>query len=769
MSNGLRIIGVKILQGCPPRIRKTLHEGELYLLYNDYEEDKSNPYNLKKSKDIPKVAEELYNVKDAQGNDIKVNISAIVGKNGDGKSSLVEVVLRILNNFAYIVGSEGMKQNLRCVENLQAILYYEINNDLYALSSEGEYSTLRMWKNGKQIDYSFDNLFYTTVINYSIYAYNSRLYEGEDNNDVDPGSWIDSLFHKNDEHQIPVVLNPMRQDGNIDINNEEYLAKQRLLTLFTIALPDDEIRKINDHLKAIGYKFTLEKEPKLIKKSIREYYHNTKNILYPLGTFEQMYQSAKDIMDRKAQQSAQPSIENESMLGYLTSFCRDFRMLFLTHKHFFEVATKAIEKEEVERATDLSTLAAYLRDFISWGYSSINNEDVQFFINLFLNTECKKYNYAFLYRLIVILKIWDTMEIEESELFNNDIDTAITDPANPQYAAQLYCCYKVISILDTYKPFTEHSHIYDSSINLLINSFTNNIELRELKNDAKEVLSLNDYRSLKLTQTLNYLRYISKFPQYEYYGADVEQDFVRHELKDDEDVANDYDKVNQYYISFDDLNKEIVKFNGKITSREAIKFLPPPIFDGGIVIENDEGETFDFMSLSSGMLQKLNTVGALMYHLRNLNDIIQGNIQYKNINVIFEEVELYFHPEYQREFVNYVLEMIHRSSLGNIDSINICFVTHSPFILSDMLRNNTLYLNNGYSVNFDDETFGANLYDLMVNSFFLKDNAMGQFASKKIENIISRYNVEETSISNEEKMLVGDIFIRNYLNGSQVQ
>ena len=104
MSNGLRIIGVKILRGCPPRIRKALHKGELYLLYNDYEEDKCDPYNLKKSKGVPKVAEKLYNVKDAQGNNIKVNISAIVGKNGDGKSSLVGDIDIFIRN--YLNGSQ---------------------------------------------------------------------------------------------------------------------------------------------------------------------------------------------------------------------------------------------------------------------------------------------------------------------------------------------------------------------------------------------------------------------------------------------------------------------------------------------------------------------------------------------------------------------------------------------------------------------------------------------------------------------------------------
>lgn len=776
MANGLRIIGVRILEGCPSYLRKVLQEGELYLLYNDYEGDPDNIYTLKKiDGEVSDTALHLYNQVDAEGHPIKVNVCAVVGKNGDGKSSLIEVVLRILNNFAFQVGFRVDQESLNMVENLRAILYYEIDDDLYAISSETEYSTVNFWKNGRAIlninqewndakrkvylkQYNLDVLFYTTVINYSIYSYNSQVFAGENEGQE---CWIDSLFHKNDEYQTPVVLNPMRTNGNININNEEYLSRQRLLSLLAKSLPNDEIRIISETQKAVGFKFSMEEESKLIKTSIRKYYNDIKNVHSPLSSFEEMHQLAStDLKEDKG---------IKSTLEYFEEFCKDFKDIFTRYSSFFAIASETIQKEEAPETTDLNTLAIYLTNFKDWKYTDDKQGYFQFFIDVFTDKDYKGFNYAFLYRLMVILKIWNVLKEEKTNFFNNEIDDALENRQEPKYAAQLYCCYKILSILTTYKPYIDHSHVYDSSISLLINSIGNNIGLRDLGDDVKDVLTQNDYRTLKLHQSLNYLDYISKFPDTIYYGAEkTVKVVIEGNVK-----AKDYGKskqIIQYFVTLDQLNEYIKRYKEKVLSKEVVQYLPPPIFIGDIIIENDKRERFPYSSLSSGQLQKWNTVGALMYHLRNLNDEPQEAtlIHYKHINVIFEEVELYFHPEYQREFVSYVLGMIHRSTLPNIESINICFVTHSPFILSDILRNNTLYLENGLpKTDKKEETFGANLYDLMVNSFFLYDNAMGKYSSDKIMRIISKFN-EVGEVSEEEKSLIGDILIRNYLNGRKL-
>lgn len=773
MTNGFRIIGVRVLEGCPQYIRKALHEGELYLLYNDFTEDEQNMYTLKKIVGrLSNTACQLYNQVDAsEEHEIHVNVSAIVGKNGDGKSSLVEIVLRILNNFACQTGFLMDQRSLRMIKNLRAILYYEIDDDLYAISSEGEHSTVNLWKNGQRIlninpkwddemrkrylkRTHINDLFYTTVINYSIYAYNSKLLKGET---IGEGSWIDALFHKNDEYQTSVVLNPMRTDGNIDINNEEYLSRQRLLSLMVNALPEDEILKINDQQKAVGYNFSIEKESKLINKSIIYYFHSVSKDYLSWDTVDSVI---------NGEYTDQQGINN-----MVSHFC-DFFEWFITkvqenEQLFLLLQDMEIIKDDHNKHTDWHN---YLDFFANWtekhytevGKFAIFKDKIKRISRSFIAWM----NYSQVYRILLIIRIWEHFTQELPDLFSTSLNETISNRQIPDNAAKLYLVYKIIEITSRYSPYNSRSYIRDNSYETAVNKYDKVLAFKTLDRDIDVILHTNDYITLKLRQSLHYLQFVIKFPNGILYGA--EEPVADYAHNGEEDDFEQYKKTKQYFISFQQLNDNIKKFKGKVLSKDVIQFLPPPIFIGDIIIENTQGEQFPYSSLSSGQLQKWNTVGALMYHLRNLNDEPEGEylIHYKHINLILEEVELYFHPEFQREFVSYVLEMIHRSSLPNIDSINICFVTHSPFILSDILRNNTLYLENGHSVNkrYKEETFGANLYDLMVNSFFLQDNAMGQFASEKIKEIIIKYNTQGV-VPSEEKKLVGDTIIRNYLNG----
>ena len=264
-----------------------------------------------------------------------------------------------------------------------------------------------------------------------------------------------------------------------------------------------------------------------------------------------------------------------------------------------------------------------------------------------------------------------------------------------------------------------------------------------MKDDIKTILSTDDYTTLKLRQALNYIKYTGD----DYYNA-----------KDD--VVED---SKCKFLTFEDLKGIIEKETQFDGARSIIQLLPPPIFNGHIVIEAD-GERFFMTSMSSGEMQMVNTTGSLLYHLRNLDDKLKGDdkINYKNILVILEEVELYFHPEYQKKYVKYLRDQITNLNLQNIDNINIVFVTHSPFILTDILKMNSLYLEKGEPQQCDDESFAGNLYDLMHNSFFLRQNAMGDFAAEYVTKLVDRKNAGEI-LSDDETEIIGDNILRSYL------
>ncbi|KPH14463.1 hypothetical protein [Chryseobacterium sp. ERMR1:04] len=175
-----------------------------------------------------------------------------------------------------------------------------------------------------------------------------------------------------------------------------------------------------------------------------------------------------------------------------------------------------------------------------------------------------------------------------------------------------------------------------------------------------------------------------------------------------------------------------------------LDMLPPSIFKIKLHLTND----IEFSQLSSGEKQMISTINSILYHLNNLYSVKQkeGKIKYYNFNLILEEIELYFHPEYQKSFIKRILNGIKTLNFSGVN-INILFITHSPFILSDIPKQNVLFLeanlpnNKSITKNFNEmNTFGANITDLLADSFFIEDGLIGNFAKDRIEEIISWLN-----------------------------
>ena len=158
--------------------------------------------------------------------------------------------------------------------------------------------------------------------------------------------------------------------------------------------------------------------------------------------------------------------------------------------------------------------------------------------------------------------------------------------------------------------------------------------------------------------------------------------------------------------------------------------------------------------MSSGEQQMLYSLSYVVYHMKNAasNQNIQSGIPYRNINLLFDEAELYYHPEYQRQFIDKLLGILKRSHLENeIDSINITIVTHSPFILSDIPNSNILALKEGKRESFKTNTLGANIYDLLNNQFFM-DSAIGSHVEEIIKEIIKDYYLFQEDDSKKEEI-----------------
>ena len=169
--------------------------------------------------------------------------------------------------------------------------------------------------------------------------------------------------------------------------------------------------------------------------------------------------------------------------------------------------------------------------------------------------------------------------------------------------------------------------------------------------------------------------------------------------------------------------------------------LPPPFFDFNLGIEDDKGQVVPFTGLSTGERQATYVISNMMYHLVNINSAWNDrgsshDVKYHYVNMMLDEVELYFHPDLQRRFIDMVLSAIRSVELPEIYGLNITLVTHSPFVISDLPDTNIMYLGRDYVRR---RTFGANIYDLLDNTFFM-DESIGELAKKRIEQFVMNYN-----------------------------
>lgn len=161
--------------------------------------------------------------------------------------------------------------------------------------------------------------------------------------------------------------------------------------------------------------------------------------------------------------------------------------------------------------------------------------------------------------------------------------------------------------------------------------------------------------------------------------------------------------------------------------------------------------SFSFPDLSSGELGFL-TLFSRFYSLVDNLQIGSPDLL-NNLLILIDEGDLYFHPKWQVLFLNYINEVLPLIFPGR--NIQLIISSHSPFIASDLPGNNLLLLRKGHSedkLSFSEtsalnkcvinpntiETFGANIHELLSDSFFLEGAHIGELAKKLIYKIVDQ-------------------------------
>lgn len=101
--------------------------------------------------------------------------------------------------------------------------------------------------------------------------------------------------------------------------------------------------------------------------------------------------------------------------------------------------------------------------------------------------------------------------------------------------------------------------------------------------------------------------------------------------------------------------------------------------------------------------------------------------------------------------------------------IQVLIATHSPIILSDIPKQNTVAMRRGADgtaiIVENEETFAANVFSLFKNSFFINEAGVGEFAFKKLEWIINQIH---NGLSSKDTILknitaIGDPYLKDKL------
>jgi AAA15 family ATPase/GTPase len=126
--------------------------------------------------------------------------------------------------------------------------------------------------------------------------------------------------------------------------------------------------------------------------------------------------------------------------------------------------------------------------------------------------------------------------------------------------------------------------------------------------------------------------------------------------------------------------------------------------------------------------------------------------------ILIDEAESGFHLQWQKEYVNDIIEFIPKTLIFNTadeklyPKIQLIFTTHSTLTLSDIPNTHISYIRTrdkkAYVLKGEEKpnkSFGANVHTLMSDSFFLRNGLVGSFAIKKINEIIAILNSEKPS------------------------
>lgn len=144
-----------------------------------------------------------------------------------------------------------------------------------------------------------------------------------------------------------------------------------------------------------------------------------------------------------------------------------------------------------------------------------------------------------------------------------------------------------------------------------------------------------------------------------------------------------------------------------------------------------------YEKLSSGELSKLIFLSKFVWSIskheeegNKLDELYPKMENNEPAIILIDEGELYYHPEWQREFLSILLAFLNHETNKKVQLI---LATNSPFVLSDIVSSDIVYLPKNQKSKL---TFGQNIHTLLSEDFFM-EFTIGEFSRGIIDRLLN--------------------------------
>jgi len=255
-----------------------------------------------------------------------------------------------------------------------------------------------------------------------------------------------------------------------------------------------------------------------------------------------------------------------------------------------------------------------------------------------------------------------------------------------------------------------------------------------------------------------------------------------------DNVRNTDNELKDYFLNAVDEIGKVQELFGKVKPVHNLLPKTDMAYERGFLLSCNENEKMykDFLSFVSGLVRensqvlsgkrKLGSFVLRYLSVRNLylssgerafqnimswlsfvadlkeNSSTSQLVPKKSLLVCMDEVDNMCHPAWQRDIVSNLINEIEKEYKGY--SVQLILSTHSPLCLSNIPRENIIYLTNhdgktGIDGGTHQQSFGRNIYEILDDSFYLEGRSIGKYAVEYIKDLISRIKSCDSGITDD--------------------